>query len=89
LFVNNVYAEDSIDPSLITPIEKYIVINVIKAEPVITRSNTYLGYELPKKSYDLNSVYVNTYNVVEMDGVYYKKHMFFNNNRWNEILIKE
>lgn len=82
------YAEDMIDPNLISPIEcpKPVVELKVKVEPTTVSK---IGYQYKKDSYSLTTVNVNTYVLVELDGIMYRKYMMFSGNKWNDIFIKE
>ena len=79
------HAEDMIDPSLISPIYCPPPTE-IKVELETIPKNV-IGYEKSKHTYTLDSVYVNTYNIEEVGGVLYKKHMVFANGKWIEHFI--
>ena len=79
------HAEDMIDPKLISPI--ICPTPVVRLEPKITPITNF-GYQHSNK-YSLDTVNVNTYTLVEIDGVMYKKYMFFYNNKWIDELVKK
>lgn len=79
------HAEDMIDPKLISPID--CPRPVVKLEPKITPITNF-GYQRSNK-YSLDTVHVNTYTLVEVDGVVYKKFMVFSDNKWEDILVRK
>jgi hypothetical protein len=81
-----VHAEDMIDPSLISPIDCPKTVE-IKIEPKVI-SKDIIGYERSGNIYTLDSVYVNTYVIQEVNGVLYKKHMVFVDGKWIDHFIQ-
>jgi hypothetical protein len=79
------HAEDMIDPSLISPID--CPTPVVRLEPKITPITNF-GFQHSDK-YSLDTVHVNTYTLVEVDGVMYKKYMIFSDNKWTDELIRK
>lgn len=86
LSISIAYAEDMIDPRLISKID--CPEPVVKLAPKI-KPITYVGYHHKEHNYSINTVHVNTYVLVEIGGVWYRKHMVFSNNKWEDVLIKE
>jgi len=85
LIVGLAHAEDMIDPRLITPIN--CPTPVVKLEPKITPITNF-GYQHSTK-YSIDTVHVNTYTLVEVDGVVYKKFMVFFDNKWEHTLVRK
>lgn len=79
------HAEDMIDPKLISPID--CPKPVVKLEPKIIPITNF-GYQRSDK-YSLDTVHVNTYILVEVDGVMYKKYMVFSDNKWTDELVRK
>jgi len=87
LFVGIAHAEDMIDPKLITPIDCPAEVNPQPVATVLKEHN--FGYRHSDNIYLLNETYVNTYTLVEVDGVMYKKFMLFANGKWSDYFIKK
>ena len=90
LLSTSVHAEEMIDPNLISPIDcpMPVIQTEVKIQPKIN-TITNFGYSSSRSNYSLNTVHVGTYVLVDIDGVYYRKYMVFNQSRWTEILIKD
>jgi len=81
------HAEDMIDPKFITPIDCPVEVKPEPIQTVIKEHN--FGYRHSDNIYTLDKTYVNTYTLVEVDGIMYKKFMVFSDSKWTDVLIKK
>lgn len=87
LIMGVAHAEDMIDPKLISPIECPVEVKLQPIQTILKEHN--FGYRHSDNIYSLNETHVNTYTLIEIEGVMYKKFMVFSNNEWADVLIKK